>query len=40
MAEAAAQVQKFSLRGLDVLVNNAGFMTSALPVVEADEDLW
>lgn len=40
VAEAAAQVQKASPRGLDVLVNNAGFMTPALPVVEADEDAW
>lgn len=36
---AAIQVrQEFSR--LDVLVNNAGFMTPALPVVEADELEW
>jgi NAD(P)-dependent dehydrogenase (short-subunit alcohol dehydrogenase family) len=37
--EVAAEVQKLSPR-LDVMVNNAGFMTPALPVVEAEEDLW
>ncbi|OKL59689.1 hypothetical protein UA08_05021 [Talaromyces atroroseus] len=37
--EAALEVQKHSSR-LDVLVNNAGFMTPALPVIEADEDNW
>lgn len=39
VAEAAAHVQKASPRGLDVLVNNAGFMILALPVVEVDEDV-
>ncbi|CAG9992926.1 unnamed protein product [Clonostachys byssicola] len=39
VAEAAASVQSLT-PGLDVLVNNAGFMTPALPVTEADEGLW
>uniref|UniRef100_A0A8H7N2H4 Uncharacterized protein n=1 Tax=Bionectria ochroleuca TaxID=29856 RepID=A0A8H7N2H4_BIOOC len=39
VAEAAASVQSLT-SGLDVLVNNAGFMTPALPVMEADEGLW
>ncbi|KIW88529.1 uncharacterized protein Z519_11098 [Cladophialophora bantiana CBS 173.52] len=39
VAAAAARMQESSSR-LDVLVNNAGFMTQALPIVEADNDLW
>ncbi|KIX92729.1 uncharacterized protein Z520_11581 [Fonsecaea multimorphosa CBS 102226] len=39
VAAAAARVQKSSQR-LDVLVNNAGFMTPALPIVEAKIDSW
>lgn len=39
VADVAAVVQRHTPR-LDVLVNNAGFMAPALPVVEADEDLW
>ncbi|OAP64261.1 hypothetical protein AYL99_00233 [Fonsecaea erecta] len=39
VAAAAAQVQKASPR-LDVLVNNAGFMTPALPIVDAETDSW
>jgi NAD(P)-dependent dehydrogenase (short-subunit alcohol dehydrogenase family) len=37
--EAAAEVKRV-WPGLDVLINNAGFMAPALPVVEADENLW
>ncbi|KAL7904084.1 oxidoreductase-like protein [Trichoderma velutinum] len=36
---AAATVHSVA-SGLDVLVNNAGFMTKALPVTEADDELW
>ncbi|KAM0470078.1 hypothetical protein ACHAPX_010103 [Trichoderma viride] len=39
VAAAAATIQSVA-SGLDVLVNNAGFMTTALPVTEADEELW
>lgn len=39
VAAAADQVKSRTSR-LDVLVNNAGFMTPALPVTETDADLW
>jgi NAD(P)-dependent dehydrogenase (short-subunit alcohol dehydrogenase family) len=39
VAAAAATIRSV-VSGLDVLVNNAGFMTPALPVTEADEELW
>ncbi|OQV05650.1 hypothetical protein CLAIMM_10351 [Cladophialophora immunda] len=39
VAAAAAKVHESSPR-LDVLVNNAGFMTPALPIVEANNDSW
>ncbi|KAJ9611194.1 hypothetical protein H2200_004377 [Cladophialophora chaetospira] len=39
VARVAAEVQKISPR-LDILINNAGFMTPALPIIEADEELW
>lgn len=39
VARAAAEVKKSSAR-LDILINNAGFMTPALPVADADEELW
>jgi NAD(P)-dependent dehydrogenase (short-subunit alcohol dehydrogenase family) len=39
VARAAAEV-KDRFGRLDILIINAGFMTPALPIVEADEDLW
>ena len=39
VARVAAEVKAISPK-LDILINNAGFMTPALPVVEADEELW
>ncbi|EXJ66467.1 uncharacterized protein A1O5_10619 [Cladophialophora psammophila CBS 110553] len=39
VAAAAARMQESSSR-LDVLVNNAGFMTQALPIVGAGNDSW
>lgn len=37
--QAVDQVSR-KFEGLDVLVNNAGYMTPALPVTDSDEDLW
>lgn len=38
--EAAASAFKAVSGRLDILINNAGFMTPAFPVVEADEESW
>lgn len=36
----AVETIKREFGRLDVLINNAGFMTPALPVIESDEELW